>query len=59
MRHLAFRADGENFAKARQELTERGLEVEFQDHGLAHSIYFHDPDGHEIEITTYGLKDGE
>ena len=59
MRHLAFRADGENFARARQELTERGLEVEFQDHGLAHSIYFHDPDGHEIEITTYDLKDGE
>jgi len=27
--------------------------VEFQNHGIAHSIYFRDPDGHELEITTY------
>ena len=59
MRHLAFRADAENFATAQRELTARGLEFEFQDHGIAHSIYFHDPDGHEIEITTYDLGDGE
>ncbi len=57
MRHLAFRADAENFATAQRELTARGLEFEFQDHGIAHSIYFHDPDGHEIEITTYALGD--
>ena len=59
MRHLAFRADAENFATAQRELTARGLEFEFQDHGIAHSIYFHDPDGHEIEITTYALGDDE
>ena len=53
MRHLAFRTDRESFEAARRELTERGLEVELQDHGIAHSIYFHDPDGHQIEITTY------
>ena len=56
MRHLAFRANAENFAAAQAELTERGLDFEFQDHGIAHSIYFHDPDGHEIEITTYELE---
>ena len=55
MRHLAFRANAENFARAQRELTDGGVEFEFQDHGIAHSIYLHDPDGHEIEITTYDL----
>ena len=59
MRHLAFRADADNFATAQRELEARGLKFEFQDHGIAHSIYFHDPDGHQIEITTYDLADGE
>lgn len=55
MRHLAFRVDAANFAKARQALESRRIGVEFQDHGIAHSIYFYDPDGHELEITTYDL----
>lgn len=58
MRHLAFRADVENFQRAQEELRERGLAFEFQDHGISYSIYFHDPDGHEIEITTYDLTEG-
>ena len=58
MRHLAFRADQENFFEAQAELTRRGIEFEFQDHVVAHSIYFHDPDGHRIEITTYEVRDG-
>lgn len=53
MRHLAFRVSAENFARARRQLAARGIAVEFQDHQIAQSIYFHDPDGHEIEITTY------
>lgn len=55
MRHLAFRVDAANFARARRELEARGLTVDFQDHGIAHSIYLRDPDGHELEITTYDL----
>ena len=55
MRHLAFRVDSVNFARARAALAERGIAVQYQDHGIAHSIYFHDPDGHELEITTYDL----
>ena len=55
MRHLAFRADRESFEAARRELIARGLEVEHQDHGISHSIYFRDPDGHELEITTYDV----
>lgn len=53
MRHLAFRVDAGNFDRAQLTLRDRGIAFEFQDHGIAHSIYFHDPDGHQIEITTY------
>src|SRR5438046_521393 len=53
MLHLAFRANRENFLGARQELKKRGIRFEFQDHEISHSIYFRDPDGHQLEITTY------
>lgn len=53
LRHFAFRADRANFDRARAELERRGLEVEFEDHTIAHSIYFRDPDGLALEITTY------
>ncbi|HEV3148821.1 MAG TPA: VOC family protein [Chthoniobacterales bacterium] len=56
MLHLAFRADRKNFLAAQSELKERGIESEFQDHEISQSIYFHDPDGHELEITTHELK---
>ena len=55
MLHLAFRANRENFLAAQRELEKRGIEFEFQDHEIAHSIYFRDPDGHQLEITTYDL----
>ena len=55
MLHLAFRADRENFLAAQRELEKRGIKFEFQDHEIAHSIYFRDPDGHQLEITTYEL----
>ena len=56
MLHLAFRADHENFLGAQRELKKRGIEFEFQDHEISHSIYFHDPDGHVLEITTYQVE---
>jgi len=55
MRHLAFRVDAVNFSKARKDLQDEGIELEFQDHGISQSIYFRDPDGYQIEITTYDL----
>ena len=55
MLHLAFRANRENFLAAQRELEKRGIEFEFQDHEISHSIYFRDPDGHQLEITTYEL----
>ena len=54
-RHIAFRVDGAMFAEARRELEEHGLAPVFQDHTASHSLYVHDPDGHEVEITTYDV----
>jgi catechol 2,3-dioxygenase-like lactoylglutathione lyase family enzyme len=51
--HIAFRVDREQFDRARAELPSAGFEYRFADHGACHSIYFPDPDGHEIELTTY------
>ncbi len=58
MLHLALRADRKNFLAAQGELEKRGIEFEFQDHEIAHSIYFRDPDGHQLEITTYDVASG-
>jgi catechol-2,3-dioxygenase len=43
------------FERARHDLHERGIAITFADHTAAHSIYFTDPDGHELEITTYDV----
>jgi len=51
--HIAFRADRVTFDQAQRDLKARGIEFEFSDHDIAHSIYFRDPDGYKIEITTY------
>ena len=56
MLHLAFRANRENFLASQRELEKRGIKFEFQDHEISHSIYFRDPDGHQLEITTYELE---
>ena len=55
LRHVAFRADRAEFARARQELEAQGIATEFSDHDISHSIYFSDPDGFHLEITTYDL----
>jgi len=51
--HFAFRVDRYAFEAAQSELSERGIDFRFSDHGLAHSIYLADPDGHQLELTTY------
>ena len=53
--HLAMRANRENFIAAQRDLTSRGIAFHFTDHQISHSIYFRDPDGIELEITTYEL----
>ena len=56
MLHLALRANRQNFVAAQRDLTSRGIPFHFQDHEISHSIYFRDPDGIELEITTYELE---
>lgn len=53
--HLALRADRKNFLAAQHDLTSRGIAFDFTDHEISHSIYFRDPDGIQLEITTYEL----
>ena len=55
MLHLAMRADRKNFLAAQEELKNRGITFEFQNHEISHSIYFRNPDGLRLEITTYQL----
>ncbi len=54
--HLAFRAASQaDFQSAQAELRARGIPFQFQDHRISHSIYFRDPDGLQLEITTYDV----
>lgn len=55
MRHLAFRVSKSNLERAKQLLARREIPFTEQHHQIAMSIYFFDPDGHEIELTTYEL----
>jgi catechol 2,3-dioxygenase-like lactoylglutathione lyase family enzyme len=56
MQHLAFGTNSKGFQRAQMELKQRGIPFHFQDHEISHSIYFQDPDGHKLEITTYELS---
>ena len=58
MRHLAFRVDRLNFERAQERLRGLGVEFSFEDHSISHSIYFRDPDGYELELTTYEVGSG-
>jgi catechol 2,3-dioxygenase-like lactoylglutathione lyase family enzyme len=55
MLHLAFRANWSEFLAAQEDLKARGIAFALSDHEVAHSIYFADPDGIRLEITTYDL----
>jgi catechol-2,3-dioxygenase len=58
--HIAFAIDGDKFEAARRALIDAGVEVEGpDDSGIAHSLFFKDPDGHELELTTYHPIDAE
>ena len=54
IQHVAFLVDGDKFANIHQQLQDKGVQVEGpDDSGIAYSIFFNDPDGHSLEITTY------
>jgi catechol 2,3-dioxygenase-like lactoylglutathione lyase family enzyme len=51
--HLAFRVDRENFELAQEDLREAGIDFEVHHHSVSESLYFDDPDGNRLELTTY------
>lgn len=54
IQHFAFLTDKEGFQRAIREIDAIGVpHSEIEDSGIAHSIFLADPDGHQIEITTY------
>lgn len=53
--HVAFRLDRLAFDQAKADLCGAGVPFSFSDHGVSHSIYLHDPDGYQVELTTYNL----
>jgi catechol-2,3-dioxygenase len=54
--HFALRAaTRSDFREAQEHLSALGISFNLQDHGIAHSLYFVDPDGHKVEITTYDV----
>jgi catechol 2,3-dioxygenase len=50
--HIAFRLRNEDDLRAAyKEFKEKGVPISFTvDHGVTKSIYFRDPDGHELEV---------
>lgn len=55
--HLALRAATyADFQSAQTELQAKDISFQFQDHEISHSIYFFDPDGFLLEITTYDVS---
>lgn len=56
MRHVAFRLSADNLKAAKRYLSELGIPFTEQDHQIAQSIYLFDPDGHELELTTYEVQ---
>ncbi len=55
-RHFAIRLGRDGFDAAGAALAERGIEAELWDHTICHSLYVRDPDGHQVELTTYDLR---
>jgi catechol 2,3-dioxygenase-like lactoylglutathione lyase family enzyme len=62
---VAFRVDAEGFAACLRRLAESGIANEHRqpitadsavDHGQAFSVYFQDPYGHHLEVTTYDYE---
>lgn len=49
----AFGSTGQEFLAWKTHLEDKGLELRINDHTVAYSLYFYDPDRNMYEITTY------
>jgi catechol 2,3-dioxygenase-like lactoylglutathione lyase family enzyme len=56
--HAAFLVDGDKFDNTLAQVKSMGIAVDGpEDSGIALSFFFRDPDGHQMEVTTYyGVK---
>ena len=50
---VAFRTSGAAWSRFAAGLLEQGIPARVVDHGTALSVYFNDPWGHHLEVTTY------
>ena len=53
--HVAFGTDAETFLAYQSQLTDAGTRYEKLVHSDCQSIYFSDPDGYLLEVTTYEI----
>lgn len=57
--HYAFGVSGDRFQAALDHLRAVGVKLgEIEDTGIAYSVFMSDPDGHQVELTTYHGKAG-
>ena len=59
LQHIAISMTPEEYAKVPQRLEDAGIEYIGPDRGLEESVYFKDPDGIQIELTSVPLNDFE
>ncbi len=52
-RHFAMALDRTNFEQAQRDMHALGIEFRLRNHKVCDSLYLNDPEGHEIELTTY------
>jgi catechol-2,3-dioxygenase len=55
--HVAILIDGDKFDDALAEIKSKCIAIDGpEDTGIAYSFFFRDPDGHQIELTSYHAK---
>ncbi|HYX89393.1 MAG TPA: VOC family protein [Gaiellaceae bacterium] len=55
--HVAVRLSDEEREQLKRALDEAGIAWEERDHGIAKGVFFHDPDGRQLEAITYAGGD--
>lgn len=57
--HVAFNIGTtlDELRDAKTHLEAAGLDLRLVDHGVSQSLYFHDPDGNEVEVYVDGIDD--